>query len=676
MNKGKSGRDAVARTSAGVFKRLRSGFSVPVFVSVSVGLLILGAWFATERAYTMWLEDRARIQVADQLATLRARLEGRVYRNTHLMRGLVGTIAADPDMDQERFALVAKHLMQQDSQVRNIAAAPGFTVRMVYPLEGNEEVLGVDFRTLKAQWTATEHALVVKDIVIAGPFELVQGGVGLIARFPVFISAPDSDEVHLWGLLSTVLNIDELYRVSGISDPDLPFDLVLQSVDEQGVVSEPFYGDPAVLDRRPVAASVSLPRGGWILSAVPKNGWQIDGEELWMVRALFLIFGAGLAGGAGMSAELLRQRLRADGRLFNAIEAMDDPFALFDADDRLVLFNSKYKEYSKEVGDQLRKGLSFEEIVRAAARNRVFSDAEGREEEWISKRLREHELAEQEFDQEMSDGRWLRVREKRTPDGGRVALRVDITELIQARIVAESANRAKSEFLAMMSHELRTPLNAVIGFSEALELGVGADDPDRRRDSLRAISSAGKQLNALIGDILDFAKIEDGKIQFEPSFVSPATVVDEIEPIVRQVVERWNVTFERADSFYGDVWVDPLRLKQVLLNFTSNAAKYNRPGGSITIGCTEVPGGRVRIFVSDTGIGIPERHQAGLFLPFERASGNATDTPGTGLGLTISKRLTEMMEGAIGYETEVDVGSTFWVEFPVQQSPGKLQATG
>lgn len=236
-----------------------------------------------------------------------------------------------------------------------------------------------------------------------------------------------------------------------------------------------------------------------------------------------------------------------------------------------------------------------------------------------------------------------------------------------AKLEAERANQAKSEFLSRMSHDLRTPLNAVLGFAQVLEM-----DPllPEQADSVRQILKGGRHLLELINEVLDIARIESGHLSLSPEPVDVADIVQQSAELVRPLASARGIAVRTdiAGVAGCHVRADRQRLKQILLNLLGNAVKYNRDGGTVTIACTRAGEGHVRLNVTDTGAGIPSEKLALLFQPFERLGAEQSAIEGTGLGLAVSKGLANAMGGRIGVSSEVDRGTTFWVELPEAQA--------
>ena len=239
--------------------------------------------------------------------------------------------------------------------------------------------------------------------------------------------------------------------------------------------------------------------------------------------------------------------------------------------------------------------------------------------------------------------------------------------MLDAMLQAESANRAKSEFLASISHELRTPLNAIVGFTDILLSDPGQLLPEQQqqREFVGHVNKAGWHLVSLITDLLDLAKIEAGKVDIK------ATAVDIGKLITVAVFLNQSNAIKRGVSIKNNVEADGIRLiqsdevrvKQVLINLLSNAIKYNRPRGQVTVSVEERPNGKLRIIVADTGIGIPPEKMESLFQPFNRLGAELGEVEGHGIGLALTKKLVECMGGEIGVKSTLGVGSEFWVEF-------------
>ncbi len=235
-------------------------------------------------------------------------------------------------------------------------------------------------------------------------------------------------------------------------------------------------------------------------------------------------------------------------------------------------------------------------------------------------------------------------------------------ELEKAKVMAERASQAKSEFLSNMSHELRTPLGAILGFAQLMETGTPQPSPTQKR-SIEQILKAGWYLLELINEILDLALIESGKLSLSLEPVSLSELLHECEAMIEALARKRGISvlFDNLD-FPCILHADQTRTKQVIINLLSNAIKYNRVGGKVTVNCTPCHPNSIRISVGDTGYGLIPEHLAQLFQPFNRLGQKSNVEEGTGIGLVVSKRLVELMGGGIGVESTVGEGSVFWVE--------------
>ena len=394
-----------------------------------------------------------------------------------------------------------------------------------------------------------------------------------------------------------------------------------------------------------------------------------------------------------------RLNQEAELRLKDAIENISEAFVLWDADNQLVMCNSKYQQFHNLPASVCVPGTRYEDLTRAAkepvVRQRVpvsAADGEG-----------------STFEVQMEDGRWLQINERRTKDGGFVSVGTDITplkkhegrlldserelmntvrDLQKSRITleqqsqrlselaekysrektrAEAANRTKSEFLANMSHELRTPLNAIIGFSEVMEQEFfGPLGTPKYIDYARDIHRSGQYLLDVISDILDMSKIEAGRMQLELQTCGLVGVVEDALRIVAARAQQGGVTIETDVASDLELTVDRRALKQVLINLMANAVKFTPAKGRVDITARHDQG-HATIVIADTGIGIPTTDLGKLGRAFEQVENQFTKTKsGSGLGLAISKSLIEMHGGTLEIASDVGRGTTVTIVLPMQ----------
>ncbi|MBW8304206.1 MAG: PAS domain-containing protein, partial [Brevundimonas sp.] len=390
----------------------------------------------------------------------------------------------------------------------------------------------------------------------------------------------------------------------------------------------------------------------------------------------------------------------AEGRLRDGIESVSDAFVLFDRQGRLILSNQAFQDAFSFAPGVVRKGALKADL------NRIAALAIKSEQPAAGGRAGAREV-------ELYDGRWLQLVERFTSEGGSVVSAADITAIKQkeaerqraserlhatiteledredklsqlarkyevAMTRAEAANQAKSEFLANMSHELRTPLNAINGFSEIMagEMFGALGDP-RYKGYAADILRSGQHLLSLINDILDMAKIEAGKVTLHYEAVSLKEIVEDAARLMRGRVEEAGLKLLVDAPDLPNIEADHRGLKQVVLNLLSNAVKFTPEGGDIVVALSREDDDRVRVAVTDTGIGIAAEDLGRLARPFEQVEGqHSKTTQGTGLGLALTKSLIELHGGTLTLESEPGRGTTVSFDLPIRKpaQPAERQA--
>jgi len=398
--------------------------------------------------------------------------------------------------------------------------------------------------------------------------------------------------------------------------------------------------------------------------------------------------------------------------LYDALAAIDVAVVVYDAEDRLQAISPLYRQMFPEERPVLNVGTSYAETLRffAEANDRVRRLGHANFEAYLAQELKRHRTPYMRQVYRRHDGRWVEARKVPLPGGGVVGLWRDITaevaaerQLVEAKEVAETASRAKSDFLALISHELRTPLNAIIGFADMLERGDEAIDPAVRRDYARQIATGGRRLLSMINDILDLTRISatETALTFRPVPVGPAC-----REAVRQAMPRAEgrgvslrldlaqglaekPAEQRAGKGAGkgaergpEIRADPVGFDRMLVHLIDNAVQASRPGTEVLVRVSEAAGGATEtgtaepaapmlsVEVIDRGRGLTETEIAQVFEPFFRTGEPLTrEAGGVGLGLPLVKAMAELHGGRLALDSRPGQGTTARLLLPGLRQP-------
>lgn len=588
-------------------------------------VILVGVFVDRQNQYAAELDRRAEVQ--EQIGLLQTRLHANIYSNINLVQGLISVIMTEPDMDQQRFAAVSKHIFEVESQLRHIAAAPDMVIDLIYPMAGNEEAMGLNFAASSEQFPTAIKARDTGKVVLAGPLNLVQGGVSMIARMPVFVPTEQGDA--FWGVVSAVIENQQLYEESGLLDPDLPLDIALVGKDGLGIAGEQFFGQASVLENDPVDTQIELPNGYWQLAAVPKTGWGQPAAALWTQRAIIVALGLLVMAPVVVAGHLAKQRAAS----YAAIQLREEKLQKLSRRLELALDASKVGVWDFDLesnelfwDDQMRRlyGIPVDqaEVSVDDWRSALHPDDRQRADEEFAAAVSEGLTYETEFRVALAGGAIRHIRAKAAiiegQDGERriVGLNWDITSDVELRRTVERTKRAVQRRNKQLEHA-KEHIEHIALHDSLTGLPNRRHFDDRLSDQPNESTGTAKQAQALLViDVDRFKQINDSM-----GHLAGDALLSHIAGILKSCIRTGDFIARIGGDEFAIVCADQAERQHLTMLAQAIIAKCAKPmefdgkkcvfGVSIGIATAATSGPDAMTMMADADIALYQAKQAG-----------------------------------------------------------------
>ena len=679
----------------------------PAIAALLTFFVVLSLFIGLESLERQRFRETLQTRTINTLSRIRADLEAEINANFYLTRGLIAYIATHPDINEDIFYRLAEQILKNHNYIRNIALAPNNIVQFVYPLQGNERAIGLNYQDNAEQWPAIAKIIKSRKTVIAGPVSLVQGGTAFVSRTPIYLANHwDSSQVNsYWGLASVVIEQDRLFTAAGLYTPDLNIRFAIKGKDGLGAEGDMIDGDPAIFLDTPILLPVNLPEGSWLLAAVPKEGWLLASPYLMPLRIAGLIIASffGLAvytwldhqeknrrslETAWREARQAQSDLRLNEEFLNTV--FDNiPAMIFikDAQElRFLRFNKTGADMlGYTVSDFLGKN-DFDFFPEAEARFFTDKDREVLN-QGILIDIPEESIAAKDGSKKILHTRKIPLFDLDGRPRYLLGISEDITEQLRAETEKKNLEKLlqqshKFETIGRMAggvaHDLNNILSGIINYPELLLLRLPLDSPLRK--PLSQIHDSGKRAARVVADLLTIAR---GVAAIKETTCLNDLVLEHLEsPEHEKLCSTFpHISFE--SKLDGDLWTvssSRVHIQKCLMNLLNNGAEAfpAGTGGSIiiTTGNIEINrtlpgfadmkvGNYVVLAVADNGPGIHTDDLDHIFEPFytRKTMGRS----GTGLGLTVVWNTMQDHRGAVTVSNNPGSGTIFSLYFPAIQ---------
>lgn len=644
--------------------------SLPLVIALfSFSVLILSSYSYSNYKMDVWEKD-VKTRLYEIMMTKVSKLEIALYSRIHYTKSVAAYVSLRPEITNAEFHNLAAELINKDSVISTMALSKDCIISAIYPFDGHEAAIGLDLLAHPARREIVEKTIETHKTFVAGPVELVEGGMAFISYTPIFDKST-GEENKFWGVTDIVIKRDMLITEATLNESELGFLFAIRGFNGLGENGDVWWGNNKVFDKNPLKINIKLPDGEWILAAVPENGWS---SYIKQDRVLFNL----LVGSSLIISFLIWLISRAVSRIkrseqeLNAIfHSMNSLIFEFDQDGRYV----KIPPISSGL-----LALPKEEMINKTLFDVLPESEAQRCHDAILECLNRKKLVQFEYELTINgESKWFAARVSWKSEESVIFHAFDITEqkkareeIIQTGHRLKELNATKDKFFSIIAHDLKSPFNIILGYSDILKSGYADISDEHKLKYISEIDKSSKSAYNLLENLLLWARSQSNKIELNKEELNLHDLVLSSTMAYLPGCSKKNIDFENLVPDYLSILADKNAISTVIANLFSNAVKFTRPNGKIIINAERIKD-QIQVCVCDNGVGIPADKIPKLFKIEESVSTYGTNKEkGTGLGLLLCKEFIEKHKGSIRIESvseednaNQESGSRFYFSIPV-----------
>lgn len=607
-----------------------------------------------------------REKVFELISAKKSQLEKALYSRIYYTKGVAAYISLNPSINHQNFQDLAKELIGKDTTINTMSIAKDGIISSIYPFEGHEKAVGLNLLAHPARREIVDKTIETHNTFVAGPVELVEGGIAFVSYTPIFFNAGER-KGQFWGVTDIVIRRDNMLKEAGLFENTGKIEYAIKGKDGLGLEGDLIWGDKQVFDKNPVMVEMVLPTGKWIIAAVPKTEWNINSSldksllTFLYISAIIMSLLIGLLIKSYLKIKENERQLKA---IFGA---MSDIIIEYDSNGKYLniaptneslLILPRNQLLGQHTHDVLDKDIA--DLVVENIKNAIYTGAV------------------QVFDYPlMVNGKqlWFQARISKISADRALLVSHDNTErslavrkLKESETELKKSNALKDKFFSIIAHDLKSPISSFHLLTNSLHVDYESFTDDEKKEYVGLMKDSSKNLISLIENLLQWSRSQRGEIQFDPIEANLYYICENVKSTLLLSAGTKGIEIKNNLDNNIEVTADVNMLTTIIRNLVSNSIKFTNQGGSISVEAHEVENkdnSFIQICISDTGVGMDKELLKILFKLTSSVSLPGTNNEkGTGLGLILCKEFVEKHGGTIWAESKEGKGSQFYFTLP------------